>query len=258
MGRAEHRRQLKFDRDAVAKGLNLSARDPRQLASLIRIVHEQVLDAVAVKSVTSLMQFVYSHHTLTLKSVARVPLACQRGCSHCCHGWVSATAPEILYSVKTLPGERLAHVTQKVAQADRLTGGKSDAERTRIVLPCPLLEDHTCSVYEARPVICRSTVSTDALVCARSCLQRTGEEIPTPPVYFALSDAYTVALACALKKAGLEHRAFEHNAALKAVLASPAVEQDWLAGKPVFPGVLKDHDLLNEAWVRTLYAQTFT
>jgi Fe-S-cluster containining protein len=257
MGRAEQRRQLKFDKDAVARGLNLSARDPRQLASLTRVVHAQVQDAIAAKSVTPLMQFLYSHHTVTLRSVAHIEVACKRGCSYCCHGWVSATAPEILYSVKNLPTARIAHVTERVTQADRVTRGTSDAERARIVLPCPLLEDHACSVYETRPVICRSVVSTDALVCARSCLQRTDEDVPTPPVYFALSDAYTVALACALKKAGLEHRAFEQNAGLKAALVTPGAEQDWLTGKSVFPGVLKDHDLLNDPWVRTLYAKTF-
>ncbi len=257
MGRAERRRQLKFDEAAIEGGLNLALRDGRQLTALIRVLHEQVRDAIAAKSVSPLMNFLYANHNKTLKGIAHIRLACQRGCSHCCHCWVSVTAPEVLHVVNSLPPDRLPHVREKVWTANLHTEGKSPEARESITWPCALLEDHACSVYQTRPVMCRSAVSTDAQICARSCLQNSGENIPVPPVYFALSDGYTVALACALKKAGLQHRAFEYNAALKAAMATPQSEAAWLSGNPVFAGVIQDDDLLDEPWVRSIYVQAF-
>ncbi len=257
MGRAERRRQLKFDEMAVDKGLNLTARDPRQLASLIRVLHEQVCDSVVAGSVSPLMTFLYENHSKTLKGISHIRLACQRGCSHCCHGWVSATAPEVFHVVNGLVPARLPTLREKIWTANTHTEDKSPEAREGIVWPCPLLEDHACSVYETRPVMCRSAVSMDAQICARSCLENSGENIPTPPVYFALSDGYTVALACALKKAGLQHRAFEYNGALKAAIGATDAEAQWLSGHTVFHSVIQDDDLLDDPWVRNLYAQVF-
>lgn len=245
------------DEAAVSNGLNLEMRDGRQLAAFIRLFYDHVLQSISEKSITPMMEYLYAHHTKSLRSVANVPIACKSGCSHCCHCWVSATTPEILWVIKTLPPEQRARVTERVAAANALTEGKTHTERSTMLHPCPMLEDHACSVYPNRPAMCRSVVSTDASVCERSCLQFSGEEVPSPMVYFALTDAYNFALAIALNKAGLQHHGFEYNAALKVVLNTPGAELEWLAGKNVFPSVIREDDLLADRGVRAVYRLAF-
>jgi Fe-S-cluster containining protein len=249
--------RLTADELAISGGLNLSLRDERQLASLIRVLYEKVRLSITQQTVAPIFNFLYHNHSATLRSIAHIRLACKSGCSHCCHGWVSATAPEVFYVLRSMPPERLKGVGEAVLRANAGTEGKTTEERATINTPCSFLENHACNVYPWRPLMCRSAVSSDAQICERSCLHNSGEDIPTPQIYFTLSDGYVVALASALKKAGLQHRAFEYNAALKSALATPGAEAAWLRGENVFPTVLQDDDLFDEPWVRHIHAAAF-
>jgi hypothetical protein len=250
-------RQLAADNASISGGLDLAARDGRQLAALMRVLREHVAVSVDEGTVAPLMGFLYGHYTKSLGRIAQIRLACKKGCSHCCRGWVSATAPEIFHALNFIDEERSPSMSAAIVAANAATSGKSPEERARMNVACGFLDNHACSIYEARPVLCRSAVSTNAEICRRSCLEFSGEDIPTPPPYFALSDGYTVALACALKHAGLQHRAFEYNSGLKAALDAPEAEAEWLAGGNVFPDSFQDDDILEEDWVRSIYRSAF-
>ncbi|HXG91118.1 MAG TPA: YkgJ family cysteine cluster protein [Blastocatellia bacterium] len=95
-------------------------------------------------------------------------MQCRRGCSMCCSQMFSISLIEAAYisrAVKKLPEaerERLqAAARSYIAQAKKLTGAdESDGEesitpRPGLRLPCPALRGDACTIYNARPIICR-------------------------------------------------------------------------------------------------------
>jgi Fe-S-cluster containining protein len=95
-------------------------------------------------------------------------LQCGRGCSMCCSQMFSISPLEaavIVRAVASMPEpdrERLrdaarAYLT-KAAQlglVDDAGGAESVSPRTGERLPCPALQSDICSIYSARPLICR-------------------------------------------------------------------------------------------------------
>lgn len=65
---------------------------------------------------------------------------CKKGCSNCCHYEVSISEVEAQYIEQLAKKKRLKHL-----------GSAGDFEGT----PCPFLEHGACSIYTARPFVCR-------------------------------------------------------------------------------------------------------
>ncbi len=172
-----------------------------------------------------------------LRRSPREPVACRKGCSHCCISYVAATAPELFLIARSLKGPRRVAVATRVAEADAETHGRSIAERFAAPRLCPLLEDGACGVYAVRPSACRSLASFDAEVCARSFGTNSGEGLPAPTAPMHLRSAYQASLRAALTLAGLPAVAYELNAGLHRVLQTPDAEACWLKGKDVFEGI---------------------
>ncbi len=93
---------------------------------------------------------------------------CRRGCSMCCSQMFSISALEagvIANAVAALPvdeRERLrrdarVYITNAAALglSDPRTSNESLTPRPGVRLPCPALREDACSIYEARPLICR-------------------------------------------------------------------------------------------------------
>lgn len=79
-------------------------------------------------------------------------LVCQAGCSGCCHHHLSVFAVEaevIREAVLVLPDDVRTIVE---SQAHEVV----EREANRKSVACPLLVDDRCSIYESRPVICRT------------------------------------------------------------------------------------------------------
>lgn len=239
MNRAERRRQLKLDERAIRSGLDASRLDGREVISLMRVLRDRLRVCIERRSVSSLMHFIYCNLNDGTKHLADVPIACRKGCSHCCHIWVDASPPEIFYAVKTMHPDHKRSAVVEVEEACAITQGKSFDDRGQLVTPCPLLQGDLCGVYEARPINCRTAVSADSGVCERSYLQVSGEDIPTPFVWMALRQGYGVALEGAMVNAGLASENREWNEALKLTLADPDIEARWLAGEDVFRDVAR-------------------
>lgn len=79
-------------------------------------------------------------------------LACRAGCNGCCHHHLSVfgvEAANVQRALAVLPAETRARVIQQARVVNaREALGKAVA--------CPLLVDSCCSIYEARPLICRT------------------------------------------------------------------------------------------------------
>ena len=79
-------------------------------------------------------------------------LQCGAGCSGCCHHHLSVFAVEaavLTEAIQALPEAQQTRIRQQANEVkEREAKGESVA--------CPLLVDNLCSVYESRPLICRT------------------------------------------------------------------------------------------------------
>jgi Fe-S-cluster containining protein len=76
-------------------------------------------------------------------------IACKRGCNHCCHIQVAITGLEA-----QLLGHKIG-VKPANLQPPRLRPQESFDYRT----PCTFLENGECSIYDNRPLVCRTHAS---------------------------------------------------------------------------------------------------
>lgn len=84
----------------------------------------------------------------------RADMACGPGCSSCCHAWLSVCAVEeaqLRAAIAALPAEKRAEL------ADRGRRELAREQRGERAPRCALLDaDGRCSVYEHRPLVCRT------------------------------------------------------------------------------------------------------
>jgi hypothetical protein len=116
-----------------------------------------------------------------------------------------------------------------------------------------------CSVYETRPIACRTLVSTDVEKCKKTFVEGDASGFPGLKVWLVLRDSYANALEGALIHSGLAYRAREWNESLRIALAKPDAEEQWLSGTDVFAAAPVSPALPtfeNPMW-RGIYQQAF-
>jgi len=109
-------------------------------------------------------------------------ISCRKGCGACCRQLVPVSRTEgerLLQLVEAMPDERRETLKTKFAAAaaaieaaglkDRQ--GRSDRELSTayfaLGVPCPFLEDESCSIHPERPLVCREyLVTSPAELCA--------------------------------------------------------------------------------------------
>ena len=160
-------------------------------------------------------------------------LACKAGCTYCCHNVVMATAPEVFLAASELRARHDAIFVAGVA-------GRCDAVRATTGVrrnPCPLLHDNLCSVYAARPSVCRKHTSFSVAACL-SDYEGRGGDIPIRRFDQEVFECCAVALLVGMRLwDGRQGSVLELSAALRVALQDPQAEQKWLAGEAVFAGV---------------------
>ncbi|HEX6218496.1 MAG TPA: YkgJ family cysteine cluster protein [Sphingomicrobium sp.] len=250
------------NRQAVERGLNpaqpISGHD---LAALMRLLAEKVTASKEHRSVEPLMEFVYSSMTEGATYIAHIPVACGKGCSFCCKVWVDTTPPEALYAVGKMPPEQRRLALEAVEQACAITTGADFLDRLgKVNPPCPMLgTDGACTIYDDRPVACRTLVSTDVEACKRTFVEGSDEGFPGLKVWLTLRDSYATALEGALMHGGLAHRAHEWNESLRIAMTEADAEERWLSGDDVFasaPVSPAPSPFDNPLW-RSIYQQAF-
>jgi len=96
------------------------------------------------------------------------PVACKKGCAHCCYRLVTATAPEALRIAELLRTQGAERVRQVLSQLEAYEQAIAPLFQGQSVIaspPCAFLEEEFCTIYEARPFTCRGLNSVDADVC---------------------------------------------------------------------------------------------
>jgi uncharacterized protein len=249
MSRADLRRRRKADEQAVKPGLDVVHRSADQLVSLMRILHLDLQECRQAGSIEQLGSRLFAVSEATARRLAGVKLACRRGCSFCCNGWVGAAAPEIFLVTRHIAKSRASEgrtnegrandYIAAIAAAHTMTNGKTFQERRGMRVQCPMLRDGACSVYASRPIVCRTATSFDASICERS-YGKIGEAIPQSSGFLAMRDGLCLALSGALKRCGLPHCGYEMQEALKVALATSGAEARWLGGEDIFKNVQRD------------------
>ncbi|WIM13531.1 YkgJ family cysteine cluster protein [Enhydrobacter sp.] len=116
-------------------------------------------------------------------------VSCRKGCGACCRQLVPISRTEgerLLAVIEALPEERRAAVRARFAEAEATLAraglgdvlldpekraGKTDRELSAayfaLALPCPFLEEESCSIHPERPLVCREyLVTSPAELCA--------------------------------------------------------------------------------------------
>jgi Fe-S-cluster containining protein len=109
-------------------------------------------------------------------------ISCRKGCGACCRQLVPVSRTEgerLLQVVEAMPAERREVLKARFAAAEaaieggdlKERQGRSDRELSTayfaLGVPCPFLEDESCSIHPERPLVCREyLVTSPAALCA--------------------------------------------------------------------------------------------
>jgi len=91
-----------------------------------------------------------------------VAVTCQKGCNHCCHYPVLVSILEGVSLFRWIADQGLwrKDLKDKLQEAHRKVWGLSPSVWMLSMTPCPLLtKEGLCGAYEARPFVCRTTLS---------------------------------------------------------------------------------------------------
>jgi Fe-S-cluster containining protein len=187
----------------------------------LRQIAEQVTDAVEVRI----------EQLFTMSGLG--PTACAAECAYCCYvPRVLVTLPElarIVEAVQTWPPEKIEALTARLEA--HILAQSSDVRAPASRPPCPLLVGGRCSVYHARPLVCRGQHAYDAEECKTHCQTGTGETRQLTVVFDAVQGG-TSGVVAAFDEMGIKGTFLDLSRALSLALANPKVIAQAAGGFP--------------------------
>src|SRR4051812_504907 len=170
----------------------------------------------------------------------RVHIACERGCSYCCHLRVEIRPHEAFVLARHVQSRFTA--AQRVELLARLQATLqriaplSAAQHIRAGIPCALLVDGTCSAYEGRPATCRKYYSVSVATC-RAAFHDTAAPLTGELEHEALrlaGNAVSLGYAKGLEDAGYDTTLYELHFALYKALTDPKAFKRYRQHKKAF------------------------
>lgn len=176
----------------------LSADDPRFQKRVFTKAFEatlRLLDNPQVNDLQALLA-TYGGRNRQLDDAARIfaktgNAECRAGCSSCCHQMVLCTPFEIFLIARYLLDKKSTSELDAIkARLSKLSPLPLDTDaRYGRDKPCAFLENERCSIYEQRPLVCRTLLSAARNAC-EACLG--GDDIPIPYIANVMSMAALV------------------------------------------------------------------
>jgi hypothetical protein len=169
-----------------------------------------------------------------------VEIACARGCHYCCHLRVEIRPHEafvLAHHIETrfTPVQRARTIERIERTLGRVAPLAADAH-VRAGIPCALLEDGVCSVYEARPATCRKYYSVSVTTC-RNAFNDTAApltgELEDERVRRA-GNAVALGYAQGMEDAGFDAGRYELHFAVYKALTDPKAAKRYRRGKRAF------------------------
>ena len=164
-------------------------------------------------------------------------IQCRSGCTFCCHQNIDVTIPEAILVALRLAKDAAPRADAVLEAAD-LFAGLDDEARIATGRPCPMLVEDRCSVYEIRPLACRSFASPNADNC-RAALDsvKAGNGVMPAEVYVVLQflcNGEQSATLGVCRDLGLQADIVELTQTVAAILRDPQLVTRWAAGERVF------------------------
>ncbi len=182
-------------------------------------------------------------------------IACKKGCDICCFIRVKASIPEVLHIAdhvrSTFTDAEIENLKAKIDANLAAFEGLTGKDRLNKMVPCPLLEDHSCSVHSVRPVPCRMHHSTDLEVCKQAFDQPDKVQIPHFLDVDTVVHPIIHGIRTAVRSANLKDPGLVLARALKIAMEDPQAREKWLNGEDLFaPAVDKELQQLEEFEMR--------
>lgn len=130
------------------------------------------------------------------------PVSCRAGCGACCRQLVPVSEPEAAYIaelVRAMPPDRASAVRERFRTAlealgEGLTGRLRDPDANKTLdqrrelgleyfragVPCPFLENESCSIHKQRPLSCREYLVSSPAAHCKTPSAETIEMVPVP------------------------------------------------------------------------------
>ncbi|RYG26235.1 YkgJ family cysteine cluster protein [bacterium] len=157
------------------------------------------------------------------------PVACRKGCGHCCQVPVSTFAFEIFPiadHVRNTWTSREKRGLMRRLRAYRATVAKPGERHPW----CPFLHEGSCSIYEVRPTICRTHHSSDLAACLKDLSVRPPS---AQPFHYAVVPLYDGAFEALGARGGFPE-GLEMALAVEIALREPKAMDCFLAGGDPF------------------------
>ncbi|MBV8189997.1 MAG: YkgJ family cysteine cluster protein [Alphaproteobacteria bacterium] len=148
----------------------------------LRIAHAVTVPNRAVEAAEIVPTLQGLVNAVVAAAAAGATVSCRKGCGACCRQLVPVSRTEgerLLHVIDALPSERRAALGARFAAAEAriaaagLTDRAGRADRAlstayfALGLPCPFLEEESCSIHPERPLVCREyLVTSPADLCA--------------------------------------------------------------------------------------------
>ncbi len=222
--------QLRVDGKAIMRA---------ERASVIAILRESLLP----QAVGAIVEDSHIHSDwLTEGAKTLIPpglIACAQGCFFCCHLRVVTTIPEVLWIAANFRSRYEAAAVRSLLERVDVyfdaVAGRSVAERRSCRLPCPLLIDGLCSVYEVRPLSCRGWNSLEVSHCEADFHEPSqGTRAPIYEPQRQVSAYIQAGMSGGLQAAGMQHDRIELAEGLKVAIEVADAADRWLRGERLF------------------------
>jgi Fe-S-cluster containining protein len=127
-------------------------------------------------------------------------ISCRKGCGACCRQLVPVSRTEgerLLQLVEAMPADRRDALRTRFAAAEAAIAeagladrkGRSDRELSAayfaLGVPCPFLEEESCSIHPERPLVCREYLVTSPAELCSGLMQEGVTPVPVPKVSMA-------------------------------------------------------------------------
>lgn len=237
--RRHRKRQLiQLGEAAIKRGLPQAAPGEGMLG-LALVLRETLADTAITDRASRAAEIVHKVFEASAKATpSKLDIACRKGCNYCCHGQVSATAPELFLIARAVRNSKLPALEREaVVERAARTIGLSAADRFGKKIPCALLVDGLCGVYALRPSVCRQVTSTNLDACVDEFEGRDfNGDIVVSRLFLDHARNCRVPLQAALAALDMPLVSYEIGAGLTAAL-EPEAEAAWLSGLDTFQGI---------------------
>ena len=233
----------------VAKEYGRTGYNPDRPMTIFGFVAE-LAEILEKRSNTRRASFAGAHAIKVYEATARKygykgeqgPLHCKKGCGYCCHTRVTATVLELFMLARGIRPRRnddADPLKARFRSVETQTRGMPKDHWITNRIPCGFLAEGSCTVYDSRPLTCRTYASLSLPACIDWFNLAPGATVPQPDRAQLLRVFILAGMKAAMAHTGLEGVGFEMGHGLEVAMV-PDAEARWLAGENVFAGVAND------------------